>query len=915
MIVLVLLLFCLPLWGQGHWAYEPPQAPVLQGEGHPIDELLAIARKEEGLAVNELATPREWLERAAYTLTGLPPSAAQLRKLAAEPSEEGYLQLVEELLDSPAYGERWARNWMDVARYADTQGYNFDRDNRYPFAYTYRDWLVQAFNEDLPFDEFVHWQIAGDHLTEKEEDPNLAALGFLTVGQRAGRVETIDDRVDVVTRGFLGTTVSCARCHEHKFDPITTEDYYSLFSIFENLREPEEKPVIGQPDDQAAFEDFQQQMAAIDENDLNYRREFVAQLREPESLAVYLELAWQAGQEDWDEGKATGEAFKRGRYRPKAVIRWRDFLRDQGAGVARLQAWQEAMAKPAERAEAALALAREWAEAEEGDLARLRGESSCPLSYDEQKVRQFYDTKDNQENARFRSERAALQMEHAGSPPRAMVVRDRKDWLPAQVYLRGDPNNRSEAFERHWLSFLGGEKFGEGKSPRLSLAEKITEVGNPLTARVYVNRVWNWHFGQALTEPSDYGYEVPEPPLLPLLDYLALYFQEQGYSSKALHRHLLSSRAFRLSAMSSARNRERDEGNRFYWRWQPQRLDFEVMRDRMLVTAGRLNLAQRGGPAARLGEEGMATRRTLYAFVDRYQLDSDFVAFDLPHPDLHAARRVETIVPQQSLYLLNGEGVMAAARHLAAAPELAALAEAGAQVDWIYERIFQRSPSAGERRRAVEWLQSAEEEHYLPPLSGYWEVRYAPMKEGELGEEKSFPLFADGVWKTGPGLSKAPLRWLHAGAQSGHPLRDYALILRFRATAAGEIRLRGNLRRSSATGDTLAWEIRGNDGRHLAGGDLPPGAKRSFQHEAVPVKSGEAISFLLLAPEGQNSGHTSWDFAVEGRQREGEEWASFATLGGSFPQSEEVPPLEEVGSPLADLIQMLWASNEFHYIY
>ena len=191
-----------------HWAYVPPVRAELPAAVHPVDALLAVAWEKAGVRPAAQAAPRIWLERAAYTLTGLPPSEEQLRRIEATPDEPTWKALIDELLASPAYGERWARHWMDVARYADTRGYNFDQDNRYPFAYTYRDWLIQAFNRDLPYDRFVKLQIAADHLVDRPDHPDLAALGFLTVGLRNGPVETIDDRVDVVDAGRIAQEIA-----------------------------------------------------------------------------------------------------------------------------------------------------------------------------------------------------------------------------------------------------------------------------------------------------------------------------------------------------------------------------------------------------------------------------------------------------------------------------------------------------------------------------------------------------------------------------------------------------------------------------------------------------------------------------------------------------------------------------------
>ena len=377
---------------EDHWAYVPPVMPALGAEGHPVDQWLAVAHKERGIVPADLAAPRDWVERAAYTLCGLPATPEQIRKIEAQPDDATWRSIIDEMLASPAYGERWARHWMDVARYADTSGYAFEQDNRFPFAYTYRDWLVRAFNEDMHYPDFIRWQLAGDLITDRPDHPNLAALGFITVGPRSGPVETIDDRVDVVSRGFLATTVACARCHKHKTDPIVMEDYYSMYSIFENLEEPPEKPVIGKAADPAAEAAFLAEVVNWEKQDEAVRQELVNHIRAPEHLAVYLALAWIAKKEQWDHPKATSEVFKRGRYRPGGVMHWRDFLQDKAWDAnssPRLSAWAAAMEQSDEAKRNALCqeLSQEWTSAAEGsELAQLKAQGNCPLNYDVHRI-------------------------------------------------------------------------------------------------------------------------------------------------------------------------------------------------------------------------------------------------------------------------------------------------------------------------------------------------------------------------------------------------------------------------------------------------------------------------------------------------------------------------------------------------
>ncbi len=909
-----LSLLVVPVRAAEHWAYLPPVAPEVPASatGNPIDILLAQAQDAVGVKPANLAPPHQWLERAAYTLTGLPPSAAQLARISADSSDETWKSLIDELLASPAYGERWARHWMDVARYADTQGYNFDRDNRYPFAYTYRDWLIRAFNDDLPYADFIKLQLAADCIVTDPADPDLAALGFLTTGPRSGGVETIDDRVDVVTRGFLSSTVSCARCHDHKFDPITTEDYYSIYSIFENITEPEDMPVIGKPADEAAFLAFNEEMAKLNAADLAARQALVDQLHQPESLAVYLELAWQAEQENWDLAKATGPAFKRGRYRAKVVIRWRDFLKSK-ADVPEIAEWVKSMAAADEPGRAAISaeFARAWTA--DDSLKPLAADDACPLALNADQIQQVFDTTDANENSQRSSAVTRLLIDHPGSPPRAMTIADKPDWSPARVFIRGNPARPGDPFERHWLSALGGGPFEEGKSPRLSLAKKIADPANPLTSRVMVNRIWAWHFGSALADPGDFGVQQSDPPLRPLLDWLALYFNQHGGSVKNLHRVILTSQAFRRAADGPPENLAIDEANSLFWSWNRRRMDFEAARDRLLASAGSLDTHTTGGRSVSLDTAGSDARRSVYAFVDRYALSNTFVAFDLPHPDHHAPQRVETVVPQQALYFLNGPLALRQAAKLAENPEFLNQPDDPTKLAWLYQRIYQRQPNAEESRAVLDWLAAANPADYTPRLSGVWEIRHAADSGGE---PQAFPLFADGIWKTGPDLATAPIRWLSAGATIGHAGAGHALILRWRATGAGEVQMRGSIRRNSAdaAGATLAWHLTASDHTQSETHDLPTGANAAIDGPWQPVAVGDTLDFVLRAPTGDSHGSVTWDLRIAGRESPASAAEEISSLKDDFPKSDSPPPATTGSSPWADLIQMLWASNEFNFI-
>lgn len=906
-----------------HWAYRAPvRSSDRSSDPHPVDALLEKKWRESGILAGEMAAPRQWVERAAHTLTGLPPTLEQIQRIEKSPTEETWRNLLEEMLASPAYGERWARHWMDVARYADTQGYNFDRDNRYPFAYTYRDWLIRAFQNDLPYDQFILQQLAADHLGLGPDHPDLAALGFLTVGPKLLReADTIDDKVDVITRGFLSSTVACARCHKHKSDPIQMEDYYSIYSIIEHTREPAELPVIGKASNENAHQEFLAKVAAFDQQDRNALQGIFDQLHAPASMAVYLEAAWLAGTENWTMEKAISESFKRGDLRPKAVMQWRKFFQQkshQKNPEPALAPWLAEM-NAAGDAAARQAICRRWADAwakagPDSPLTPLARDPQCPLSYDIEKMDEFMHREDLSEKAKRLGERKKLQGTHPGSPPRAMSLVDLPKIGKPRIFKRGNPDDPGPVFEREWLSFLGGGKFPNHEAPRLWLAKKITEPQNPLTARVMVNRVWGWHFGVPLADPSDFGPQESSPPLLALLDELALRFQEKDWSLKELHRLILTSRAYRLTEMSCAENDRIDEANTLFWRWNRRRSDFESMRDRLLFTAGSLQVPSQGGQPTALHEEAADSRRSIYGFIDRYALPTTMISFDMPHPDHHAPKRAETTVPQQALWFLNDPLVLRQSTRLAKHPEFQSIQSPQERVDWLYQRIYQRLPQDQEKQRIVDWVAAAQPTDYQPRLSGTWQALYAPDQGKDTSHAKTFPMFRDGAWKTGQDLAHAPVPFLHAGPKGGHVGHQHLLILRWIAGGSGEVRLRGHLRRTQEGGKDLAWFLTSAVAMPEQSGNLPCNGQSNIASNWIPVKPGDTLDFVLHAPQGANFGGVAWSLAVEGKEEKGGIVRQISDWEKDFPKPNGSIPAATIADPWADVIQLLWSSNEFHFI-
>ncbi|HEX4129425.1 MAG TPA: PSD1 and planctomycete cytochrome C domain-containing protein [Pirellulales bacterium] len=320
-----------------HWAFQPtrkPSVPEVKNAAWcrtPIDRFIVAALESHDLQPSAPADRRTLLRRLSFDLTGLPPAAAEVEAFAADKSPEAVTHAVERLLSSPAYGERWARHWLDVARYADTKGYVATEEPRYPYAYTYRDYVIGAFNADKPYNQFVLEQLAADLLPDQTDKSRLAALGYLTVGRRFTNNinDIIDDRIDVVGRGLMGLTVGCARCHDHKYDPIPTDDYYSLYGVFASCTEPDDLPQIGEPADKTAFADYQKELAKRTQELHDYHTREVGELQDELRTHVgdYLTLVWK------DHRKREGDKiadfrfeFTRGEPRPQIARRWSDYL-------------------------------------------------------------------------------------------------------------------------------------------------------------------------------------------------------------------------------------------------------------------------------------------------------------------------------------------------------------------------------------------------------------------------------------------------------------------------------------------------------------------------------------------------------------------------------------------------------------
>lgn len=616
--------------GREFWAYRPPVMKTPPGSRNtdwartPIDRFIIEKLDREDLVPVRDAEARVLVRRLYFVITGLPPSPAEIRewtgRIEADTSESSRQavieQLVAELLDSPRYGERWGRHWMDVARYAESTG--GDQNNIYQHAWRYRDYIIDAFNDDKPFDQFIREQIAGDLLpieNDQEWADNVIATGFLAVGaklvgeedQQKFFADLVDEQIDTTTRAFLATTVACARCHDHKFDPIPQEDYYAMAGIFRSttthygllkaqarqattlldltgLGPPPGTPALNKEELAALIAKRDAARAAVDEAMRKIRsgtNVFRGTLRRLRSQRDETEAALQAYSEAGEP-----RVFAMG-------VQDRDF-----AMPARLLVRGE-IEKPAQ-------------EVPRGVLQVLASERTHTLA-------------DRMKDARVRR-----RLDDLGSPA--------------------------------WRSVSG----------RLELAEWISSPDNPLTARVIANRVWHWMFGRGIVRTvDDFGKSGDLPTHPELLDYLAVRLVESNWSVKSLVREIALTRTWQLSSEFDKTNFSIDPDNQSLWRASKRRLESEVIRDSMLAVSGELDLTRPLGTYLREVGEGnvgqnvfepvireiTANTRSVYLPRVRTVLPEMLDVFDSPDASLVTGARETTSSPLQSLFLMNSDFV------------------------------------------------------------------------------------------------------------------------------------------------------------------------------------------------------------------------------------------------------------------
>lgn len=762
---------------KSHWSFQSIEAPERDLESDDwcsttIDRFVSSKLKSAHIAPAVRADRRTLVRRLYFDLLGLPPTPAQAQSFVESESPNAYENLVNQLLASPRYGERWGRHWLDVARYADTKGYAFAQDRNYPFAWTYRDYVIRSFNEDLPYDRFIVEQIAADFLDTQKDSRSLAGLGFLTVGRKFNNFhDDIDDKIDAVTRGFLGLTVSCARCHDHKYDAIPTADYYSLYGVFASTQESTNLPLIGEPNDLAKLNEYKNRLDQANQEINEYKASVVSKIRTHalENLPAYLVAAstteLKKAFEEFPEIKLTPNTIRTG-----LVSKWRKYiLRMSKPDHPSLMPWSVFIAirgddfkkkslpifekiesltddkinplvraailesRPESLEQFAFVFGKLlhetyeiWREKGASDsvldklpqdrrqLALLLFDDLSPTAIKVDNVKAVFERDERDKLKKLESKVNRVKATSPAGFARAMVVEDKKNPHEPVIFIRGNAGQRGKRVPRRYLEVLSESnrpKFVKG-SGRLELAQQIASAKNPLTARVLANRIWMHHFGQSIVEtPSDLGIRCPEPVHSGLLEYLAWHLIKSEWSIKSLHKEILLSSTYRQSSKASLETMEKDPRNQYFSRFNRRRLEFEPLRDSILAISGNLNLEMEGR-AIDIFKKTETTRRTVYSKIDRQDLPNLLRAFNFASPDQSQAKRPNTIVPQQSLFLMNSEFVQTQASIFA---KSASEIPSDEVIHFMYQEIFQRLPSEKENRIAKAFLGNSKEK--LPQLA------------------------------------------------------------------------------------------------------------------------------------------------------------------------------------------------------
>jgi hypothetical protein len=763
------------------WSFRPlanspvPKVNSKRFAKTDIDRFVLAKLDSQGLKPVGPADKRTLLRRAYFDLTGLPPTPDEVEAFERDNSPQAFARVVDKLLASPRYGERWGRHWLDVSRYAEDDVRGLDPKGRgfMPFggAYVFRDWVIEAVNDDMPYDQFVKAQLAGDQLDAKVREKSIPGTAFLGGGPWLwdqaepvqGRADERNERIDATTRGFLGLTVACARCHDHKYDPISQRDYYALAGVFASTNY-HEYPRLS-PAQVTAWRAKEQRLLDLQEESGEFTKNEAEQLKQilAHQTARYLVGAWRVA------GKpkmAADKAALKDKLDPEVLERFVKYVSRKSERYPYLHDYRAMLASGGSE-DQARALAEQFQRRVLDVMtkaARLKEENDVIKAKNDVKKRSMRDAKPNEFEtddqfcpgcnlelktlpvdeaklwmdlflvslespaedrpdpgvfvfkdwglerqlspawkehvAELKKEQEALKKALGEEYPFIHGVEDKAKPVNTSLNIRGNPHSLGGEVPRRFLAVLSQhEEPYKEGSGRLQLAEDITK--SPLAARVIVNRIWKWHFGTGIVNTPDNFGKTGDPPSNPeLLEHLASKFINEGMSFKKLHREIMLSAVYQLSSDDVPANNEKDASNRLYWRFNRQRLDAESIRDSMLFVAGTLDLKKTSGPSDDFTPE--SKRRTVFCKVSRYRINTYLQVFDFPNPSFTAEQRFATNVPLQRLFFMNNPFVYEQASKVA--ERVYSKASDKDRIAEAYRLLFGRTPTAQETQLGLDFL-------------------------------------------------------------------------------------------------------------------------------------------------------------------------------------------------------------------
>lgn len=802
------------------WSYQPITRPDVSEFAEadrvrtPIDGFLLLKMKERGLSFSPDADKATVIKRLYFDLVGLPPKPEEVAAFVADESAEAYETLVDRLLESPHYGERWARHWLDVAGYADSEGYSNNDADR-PWAYFYRDYVIRSLNADKPFDQFIQEQLAGDEMVplphknlSPENIEKLTATGFLRMAadgtgsgsnDDAARNQTIGDTIKIVSTSLLGLSVGCAQCHDHRYDPIPQKDYYALRAVFE--------PAL----DWKSWRTPQQRLVTL------YTDDDRAKAAEIEAEAQKI-----AGEKNAKQTKYIDEALEKELTKHPADMREKLRTAYKTPGNKRTDEQKQLLKKyPSVNISA-------------GNLYQYNQGHADELKGYDKRIGEVRAKKPVEQFLRVLNEVPEKVPEtfvfHRGDsrqPTEAVA--------PASLTIAAPPGERA--------TIAGNDETLPTSGRRLAYAKWLTSGTHPLVTRVLVNRVWMHHFGRGIVgTPSDFGVLGERPTHPKLLDWLASEFVAQGWSLKKLHKLIVTSTVYRQSSVADPEKLAIDGANSLYWKYPVQRLDAEIVRDRILATSGVLGDKMFGAPvnvkaddAGQVLVDGDQTRRSIYIRVKRTQPVAMLKAFDAPVMEVNCESRPSSTVAPQSLMLMNSDFILQHAKKFA--ERVRSEAKTPIEADFELSRLH-----AGEAA---------------------WQFGYGRLDETaeRVVDFAQLPHWTGSAWQGGEKLPDSKLGYVFLNATGGHPSNKLAAIRRWIAPQNGTLAVSGSLGHSSENGDGVRGTVVSSR-IGVAGQWATKAGGAETKVATIAVQKGDTIDFVVDCRENETSDSFSWEVGL-----------------------------------------------------